>query len=250
MSLDKIISLSEKSVNFTNRLLGRISYISEYKKLHSKKIESVIFLFTTLSISITYFFISLNENNLFFKSFFTFTSLTLLTLSIPVLGATILLFKYKGCKNIKNYKYKTLNKKIIYEELPSLLFKIDSNKKKHFTKTKDILLSKSFKELILDINKREFFDSEKKCFKLDKYGIEPLQSFQILLLYFGKEYNLNQNTTKQHIYDLFNDYFNLEGKTMTSKNWKNYSELIELEDDNNKKHIGKYKFYNDLLKLK
>ncbi len=246
MDLFKIISLSEKAINFTNKFSNRLSYICQYKKLHSKKIDFIIFFTTILFISVFYFILSLNENNLLVKCIYIFTSLSLFMLTIPTLGTIIILFKSKNSSNIKIYKYKTLHKRIIYDELPSPLFKTDIKK----SKATDNILSKTFEELISDIEKREFFDSEKKCFMLKKYNIEPLQSFQILLLYFKKKYNLNQNTTKQHIYDLFNDYFNLEGKTMTSKNWKDYSEYIELEDDNKNKHIGKYEFYKDLLKLK
>ncbi|WP_435255348.1 hypothetical protein [Tenacibaculum sp. A30] len=110
-------------------------------------------------------------------------------------------------------------------------------------------LEVAFNKLLQDLKNRSFYDSINRKFNLREYKITPLQSFQILILYFEKEYKLNQNTKKQHIYNLFNSYFDMEGQILTSKNWCDYSELIQQGYEKGNIHIRKHQFYNDLLKL-
>lgn len=107
----------------------------------------------------------------------------------------------------------------------------------------------AFNKLLEDLKSRSFYDSTNRKFNLSEYKITPLQSFQILILYLENEYKLNQNIKRQHIYNLFNDYFNIEGQVLKSKNWCDYSELIQQGYEKGNIHIRKHQFYNDLLKL-
>jgi len=250
MASDKIYSFFENSINTTNKLISKTRYFSLFYNLHQKKIDSILFFFWMISFGITFLIFSLNEETSSIRILCGIICLAFFLLLIPTIGRILFLIKPTKATNVKSYILKVKDHKINKEERP--YFPTTGTKiiSKQTTKKIDTEILNSFDKLISNLEKLDFYDSDNKNFVLStNYELTTLQSFQILLLYFTNEYNLNHDIRRQDIYDLFNDYFNLEEKKMTSKNWKDYSKYISKEDSNEPRHSDKYNFYYDLPKL-
>jgi hypothetical protein len=85
------------------------------------------------------------------------------------------------------------------------------------------------------------YNAEKKLIVLDNYDITELQGYQILLIFFQRQYNIPKDKTRNIIYDLFNAYFSISLENgMHANNWGHFK-------DNHLGDIRNQKLYSDLL---
>ncbi|MFV1450309.1 hypothetical protein VBZ51_14230 [Maribacter sp. HS] len=103
----------------------------------------------------------------------------------------------------------------------------------------DTSLIEKFEQLNQDLEKVTFYLPGLNKFDLKEYNTTPLQSLQILLTVFRELYHVNSDVNNTEIYILFNEYFQIGSKLMTTQNWDGFKKKHYSDITNNE-------FYNDL----
>jgi len=216
------------------------SYLEHIKKkiYNNQLIQLRVIISLLLSLCVFYFHLG-TEYSGGFSYFYFFSSIAFSLFTVAFFGFYFHRTDPNLNFSLKKYSFEKIkNKYILSSSTPSnFITEIKSTKPK--TNKKNIFIHKQFNKLTSDLNKFSDFSREKKQFNIKKYGISNLQSFQILLEFFRKNYDIPQNTYNTNIYPFFNNYFQTEDQTLKCNNWTQFK-VNHLED------IENNSFYNEL----
>ncbi|WP_417785511.1 hypothetical protein [Tenacibaculum sp.] len=128
----------------------------------------------------------------------------------------------------------------IKKEMSLIKKKLEPKKRKLIKKEQNELkIKRNFPKLIEDLeNHFPFYNKELKSIDYKKFDFTELQAYQILLIFFKRNYDLNIDKINNTIYPFFNNYFKMECN-MKMNNWTQYGAKQENKIEENE-------LYNDL----
>lgn len=128
----------------------------------------------------------------------------------------------------------------IKEDISLIKKKLEPKKRRLIKKEQNELkIKRNFPKLVEDLeNHFPFYNKELKSIDYKKFDLTELQTYQILLIFFKRNYDLNIDKINNTIYPFFNNYFKMECE-MKMNNWTQYGAKQENKIEENE-------LYNDL----
>lgn len=128
----------------------------------------------------------------------------------------------------------------IKEDISLIKKKLEPKKRRLIKKEQNELkIKRNFPKLVEDLeNHFPFYNKELKSIDYKKFDLTELQTYQILLIFFKRNYELNIDKINNTIYPFFNNYFKMECE-MKMNNWTQYGAKQENKIEENE-------LYNDL----
>lgn len=146
-------------------------------------------------------------------------------------------------KETKKNKFQiTENFNMINNEISKIKEKLKPQKKVSDIRDKKINKVKSeFKKLVNDLRNFDYYDDKNSVLINKFHGISELESYQILVIFFQRYYNIPEDKTKNIIYNIFNNHFSISlNNGINSGNWANFKKKV-LDD------IENQTFFSDLM---